>query len=118
MSSEEQIVSMLTQQGVMIKKVLPIFLDDTTYYMDTLRCFIQEDEIELLQQCVQQNRYEEALDHAYNLKSLTGTLELDQEYLLAQQICLDIRSQKWEKPAKDVEKMQKGYDKLKGMLKI
>lgn len=90
MTELEKMIQELRQKNVQIDRILPIFLEDEEYYVETLKSFLEENEITQLQQCILQKNYEAAMNHAMNVKALTGTLGLTSAYQSAQSICLSL----------------------------
>lgn len=106
----------LIKQGVAVEEALPRFIDDSVYYLNTLYLFIEECEIDMVEQCAANGKISEAINHAYNVKAMTGTLGLTESYENAQQLCEYLKEEKKEKIEKSIAEIKRNLDKIYALL--
>lgn len=116
MNYEDRMVEILENYGIATSKAMPIFLDDNSYYIKTMKAFIEENELLLLDACVKNQEMEDALSHAYNLTALTGSLGFEQAYQVSRQLCEYISRQDLNNILEKIEWLKSFFYEIRNLL--
>ena len=99
-----------------IQEAMPLFLDDYEYYFMTMTQFLQGDEIVNLLKSVEVGDYEMAMNCAYDIKSMSGSLKITKAFQLAQALCDHLHTKEYKAVQTDIQQIRSIIEPLKQMI--
>ena len=113
---EEEIAKCLVENGIELKKRMYMFMYDENYYIDLLKDFIKENDIDKIESCISCNDYETAEYHIDNLITLTDTFGLSRANEASKELSNHLQKQSKEEISQKVNEIRTSYQRLNRIL--
>lgn len=110
-------IESLAAWGCDTKRALERMIDDEEFYMDCLNQFLEDRELEQLEQSLKEQNVKMAFEHAHALKGVLANLGLTPMYQLEVEIVEPLRAGNLEDFTEKIEELKRMREKLKGILK-